>query len=183
MLNESTEKYFRRFYKNPFHPEFMKAWKAALQDTDVQGALRRLLFVPCEDPDIDQSAILVDVFKALNGNPHRLLFHMDLVTTKARILHVEQDWDKEGPDFHVTYVYKVEESGDDVEAYHCFGYNGAYAAQAGWTPDRLEHHWHEGRTLECRYQRQSPFDHAIESPFGWRPSAEGARFRPLSNSQ
>ncbi len=182
MLDELTEKKIRRHYKDPFHPEFMKAWNSALNDADVQSALRRLLFVPCEDPDIDQSAILVDLFKALNGAPHRLLFHMELVTTTAQILHVDQDWDQEGPDFHVTYVYRVGETGDVIEGYHCFAYNGVHAAKAGWSPDRLERHWREGRILECRYQKKSPLEHAIQSPFGWRPSAQSAYFRPLSAS-
>lgn len=183
MIDELTEKRFRELALSPLSSACLKLWGKILDDIDIKSALAKLLFVPSTDPDERQNLILMDVLNALTGQPHRLTFHNDLLTTDAKIIRSELAWKNDEPCFGVGYIYMANggtSAQQKIEVHHTFRYPRECVSFSSWNLDRLECHWRVGKRITCRYKQNSPREHAIESPFGWRVPPQSAHIQPRS---
>lgn len=172
MINQSVEQQFRHYARTGGTPvaiggkhraDWERLWNSVLDDEDVQGVLRQMLFIPNRVPDWLQGKRLIAILDHLHGEATNLSLYDDVVQTLAEIVAVQVKYDSEGPSYYVTYSF-VDVSDEPRHFTHEYGYDAYHAAVGGWGKQQLDQYWKVGNQIPCHFRSSSPENHYLCEP-------------------
>lgn len=143
--------------------DFQRIWLTIINDDSIQQTLHRMLFIPCNTPDIIQGDHLIRILDYLHGRKHQLSFFDDIMITKAEIITVRIERDSEGPTFFVTYAF-TDLDNKKWQFERDYGYDEMHAAFNGWGAKNLGEYWKTGNKILCHYRASQPDSHYLCEP-------------------